>query len=230
VQIICTHHSLKVSASDDGSHFNQPETPLMKNMTSRNLALGLGLALAGSMGLSTAAGSKTQVPSHSVSSAAIASHNITEADVLAAQRAWGDAVVKIATDYDTQGLTKAKATADAVLDSAYAYQYGPVLFKPTLAPMPQNIRTTKEGALAYFVGDNKSFPDDKGFALKSWRKVEFQNAAIQLLGDTALTVGNVSFTDKNGKTTVVDKSFGYTRDDQGALRIVLHHSSLPFTN
>jgi hypothetical protein len=199
---------------------------MTKTFTPRNLALGL--ALAGSLGLSSTAIAKTPASTHAAGPAAVVTDNITEADVLAAQRAWGEAVVQIATEFDTQGLAKAKATADAVLDSAYAYQYGPVLFKPTLAPMPQNIRTTKEGALAYFVGNNKNFPDDKGFALKSWRKVEFKNAAIQLRGDTALTIGNVSFTDKNGKTTTVDKSFGYARDDQGALRIVLHHSSLPF--
>ncbi|HEY0972965.1 MAG TPA: hypothetical protein VGE57_00565 [Solimonas sp.] len=201
---------------------------MTKNLTPRNLALGL--AFAGSLGVSSIATAKIPTSSHIGGSAPVVTHNITEADVLAAQRAWGAAVVQIATEYDTQGLAKAKATADAVLDSAYAYQYGPVLFKPTLAAMPQNIRTTKEGALAYFVGDDKSFPDDKGFALKSWRKVEFKNAAIQLHGDTALSIGNVSFTDKTGKVTTVDKSFGYVRDDQGALRIVLHHSSLPFSN
>ena len=135
--------------------------------------------------------------------------------------------MKISTDYETGGLAKAKATAEAVLDAAYGYQYGPVLFKPTLTTAPQTFRTTKEGALAYFVGDNKNYPDDKGFALKGWRSVEIKNVAIQLRGDTAISQGNVLLTDKTGKFTTVDKTWGYARDDQGALRIVLHHSSLP---
>ena len=122
---------------------------------------------------------------------------------------------------------EAKATAGAVLDAAYGYQYGPVLFKPTLTTAPQTFRTSREGALAYFVGDNKNFPDDKGFALKGWRSVEIRNAAVQLHGDVALTTGNVILTDKNGAVTTVDKTWGYVRDDKGALRIVLHHSSLP---
>lgn len=198
---------------------------MMKTLTRRNLVLGL--ALAGGLGLSGTALAQSAITKQVGSPAPVVTSNISEADVLSAQRAWGDALVQISKDFESGGIAKAKATANAVLDAAYGYQFGPVLFKPTLAPMPQNIRTTKEGALAYFVGNNKNFPDDKGFALKSWRKVEFKNAAIQLRGDTALTIGNVSFTDKNGKTTTVDKSFGYARDDQGALRIVLHHSSLP---
>lgn len=169
------------------------------------------------------------VASHVGVAAPVVTASITEAEVLAAQRAWGEALVKISADYETGGIAKAKATANAVLDAAYGYQYGPVLFKPTLASGAQTFRTTKDGALAYFVGDNKNFPDDKGFALKGWRSVEIKNAAIQLRGDTAISMGNVMLTDKNGNVTTVDKTWGYARDDQGALRIVLHHSSLPYS-
>ena len=34
-------------------------------------------------------------------------------------------------------------------------------------------RTTKAGALAYFVGDDKAFASDSGFALKGWKKYEY---------------------------------------------------------
>jgi hypothetical protein len=33
----------------------------------------------------------------------------------------------------------------------------------------------------------------------------------------------------DGNEVMVDKTFGYVRDAAGDLRIVLHHSSLPFT-
>lgn len=168
----------------------------------------------------------------SLSSAAMAtpvvSSNITKAEVLAAQEAWGDAIVKIAATYDEKGLKKAKALASGIIDTTYAYEMGPVLFKPTLAPLPVNIRTTKEGALSYFVGGNEDFPSDSGFALKGWQKVESENAAVQLHGSTAMTIGNVMFTDKDGNVTTVDKSWGYIKDDAGNVRIVLHHSSLPY--
>ncbi|WP_119155632.1 hypothetical protein [Caldimonas tepidiphila] len=158
----------------------------------------------------------------------VANSNITEAEVLAAQKAWGDALVKIALDYEAGGFARAKATAEAVIDAAYGYQAGPVLFKPTLAAAPQTFRTTREGALAYFVGGNPAFPKDSGFALKGWRAVEVANSAMLINGNIATTMGNVTITDKSGKRTVVDKTWTFRKDDSGKLRIVVHHSSLPY--
>jgi hypothetical protein len=157
-----------------------------------------------------------------------AAADITEAEVLAAQQAWGGAVVMLSEHYEDGGIDKARNSARDVIDAAYGYEMGPVLFKPTLAPIPQNIRTTSEGALAYFVGHDDNFPEDDGFGIKGWTEVEFENAAIRLAGPVALTMGNVHFTHKDGSVTTVDKSFGYQRGEDGNLRIVLHHSSLPF--
>lgn len=154
--------------------------------------------------------------------------NITLAEIEAMQNAWGAALIQISTDFKTGGLEKAKATANKVLDTAYGYNLGPVLFKPTLTVAPQTFRTTKAGALAYFVGDDKDFPNDTGFALKGWEKYEFENAAIHITGDLALTMGKVRITNSEGKVTEVDKTWGFKKDDQGNLRIVLHHSSLPY--
>lgn len=190
----------------------------------RAQAVAVSLLVGGSACLPLAVATAGATPSPA---APVANHNITEAEVLAAQKAWGDALLQIGRDFETGGHAKAKATAEAIIDAAYGYQYGPVLFKPTMAAPPQTFRTTKEGALAYFVGQNPNYPADKGFALMGWRAVEIRNAAIQLSGQTAVTTGNVLFTDKNGKVTMVDKTWGYMRDDQGRLRITLHHSSLP---
>lgn len=154
---------------------------------------------------------------------------ITQAQVEAAQTAWGEALVQISTDYSEGGIDKARATAEAVIAAAYGYDMGPVLFKPTLAAAPQTFRTTAEGALAYFVGHDEAFPGDTGFALKGWTAVEIENAAIFISGNTAKTMGNVHITNADGTVTTVDKTWGYQLDDAGNLRIVLHHSSLPFS-
>merc|ERR1712088_918066 len=114
---------------------------------------------------------------------------ISEEEVLAAQRAWGDALVSISTTYDSQGLAAAKALAEEVIDSAYGYNYGPVLFKPTLTTGSQVFRTTRAGALAYFVGGNPEFPNDSGFALKGWRQANIVNSAIFREGNIAITTG-----------------------------------------
>ncbi len=160
--------------------------------------------------------------------ATVVNTNITEADVKAAQDGWGKALIQISDDFASGGIAKAKATANRVLDAAYGYNLGVVLFKPTLTHGAQTFRTTKAGALAYFVGDDRSFPADKGFALGGWKKYEYRNAGIFINGDLAITTGNVILTDKDGKVTTVDKTWGFKKDSQGQLRIVLHHSSLPF--
>jgi hypothetical protein len=160
--------------------------------------------------------------------ATVVNTNITEADVKAAQDGWGKALIQISDDFASGGIAKAKATANRVLDAAYGYNLGVVLFKPTLTHGAQTYRTTKAGALAYFVGDDRSFPADKGFALGGWKKYEYRNAGIFINGDLAITMGNVILTDKDGKVTTVDKTWGFKKDSQGQLRIVLHHSSLPF--
>ncbi|MGP1274948.1 MAG: phosphoribosyl-AMP cyclohydrolase [Caulobacterales bacterium] len=159
---------------------------------------------------------------------AFADDGLTEAEVLAAQQAWGDALVQIATVNAEQGPEAARETAREIIDAAYGYQLGPVLFKPTLAAAPQTFRTTAEGALAYFVGQDPEFPNDSGFALNDWTAVEIENAAIFIDDETAMTMGNVLITDSEGNVTIVDKTWGFHRDEDGVVRIVLHHSSLPY--
>jgi len=154
--------------------------------------------------------------------------SVTRADVEAAQKAWGDALVSVSRTYDDQGLAAAKTLAQQVIDVAYGYQYGPVLFKPTLTSGNQTFRTTREGALAYFVGNDPNFPADSGFALNHWRNVEIQNAAIFTDGNTGSSTGNVIITDRDGKATVVDKTWTFFKAPDGKLRIVAHHSSLPY--
>lgn len=156
--------------------------------------------------------------------------NITAEEVKMAQEGWGKALIQISQDFEKGGAKKATATANAVLDAAYGYAQGPVLFKPTLASGDQTFRTTKEGALSYFVGGNKKFSQDSGFALKGWTQFNYKNAAVYINGDTALTMGNVMLTDKNGKVTTVDKTWGFKKGDDGKVRIVLHHSSLPYSS
>lgn len=153
---------------------------------------------------------------------------ITEAEVLAAQQGWCKALVDIATTGAKSGQPAAKALAEKVIDAAYGYQMGAVLFKPTLTVNPQTFRTTRAGALAYFVGGDPAFPKDTGFALKGWTRCDIDNAAVFIAGDSATTMGKVNITGKDGKVTTVDKTWKFVKDDAGKLRIVVHHSSLEY--
>lgn len=154
--------------------------------------------------------------------------NITDAELTKARQIWGEALVAISKAFEDQGIDAARQVANGALDAAYGYNLGPVLFKPTLASGEKTFRTTREGALAYFVGHDDAYPTDGGFGIKGWRKVETETAASFIDGDVAMWMGWVTFTDKDGQVTKVDKSWGYKKDADGALRIVQHHSSLPY--
>jgi len=164
-----------------------------------------------------------------LASATVVNQAITEAEVLEAQKGWCKALVDISEAHASEGQAAAKALAEKVIDGAYGYQMGAVLFKPTLTVVPQTFRTTRAGALSYFVGGDNDFPKDSGFALKGWKACEAKNAAVFITGDSASTIGNVVMTDKDGQVTTVDKTWKYVKDDAGTLRIVVHHSSLPYS-
>lgn len=156
---------------------------------------------------------------------------ITYDEVHAAQQAWCDALVKIGKLKEEGG--DYKAYAEQVLTDAYNYDYGKVFFKPTLAFGNQTFRTNKKGALAYFVGGDPDYPNDKGFALKPWVAARYdnigeKNEGIQIYGSVAITMGNVVITGKDGKDVTVDKTWVFKKDKDGKLRIIVHKSSLPF--
>jgi hypothetical protein len=154
---------------------------------------------------------------------------ITTAEVQAAQQAWCQALVDISNTHARTGQAAAKALAEKVIDAAYGYQMGGVLFKPTLTTNPQTFRPTRAGALAYFVGGDAAFPKDTGFALKGWTACQAVNNAIFVAGDSATSMGKVNITGKDGKVTTVDKTWKFVKDDAGKLRIVVHHSSLEYS-
>lgn len=155
---------------------------------------------------------------------------IAEAEVNAAQQAWCDGFVRISRVHKEGG--DYKAVADRVIDDLYDYKEGRVFFKPTLATGKNTFRPTREGALSYFIGGNKNFPEDTGFALKDWVKVRYDNNAaengIQIHGDIAVTMGNVYLTNAKGDEVMVDKTFVFRRGADGKLRLCVHKSALPY--
>lgn len=153
---------------------------------------------------------------------------ITTEELLAARTAWGNGLIQISKTFEDEGIDAARAIATDVLNAAYGYGMGPVLFKPTLSGGAQTFRTDQAGALSYFVGHSDEYPQDSGFGIKGWREVRSETAAEFIEGDVGMWMGWIDCVNKDGSTTRVDKSFGYKKDEAGVLRIVLHHSSLPY--
>lgn len=152
---------------------------------------------------------------------------ITADEVMKAQKMWGEGIVKIGDTF-TSGGDYVKA-AEKHINTLYAYGMTDVLFKPTKAAEKQ-FRMNYDGALSYFVGKNKKYKEDGGFAINPWTNVRFENKETFIYGNTAMAMGNYYFTTTGGDEVKVEYSFGYIKDTQGNLRIVLHHSSLPFQN
>jgi hypothetical protein len=152
---------------------------------------------------------------------------ITEREVVEAQKMWGQGIVRIGKVFSEKGDYSGEA-ADFIQDM-YGYDLSSVLFKPTLAAEDQ-FRSSFDAALSYFVGGNEAYAEDKGFAIKPYVKVKFDNVGI--INNScrmAVAMGNYYFTDTNGNETKVEYTFAYVKDKLGKLRIVAHQSSLPYS-
>lgn len=158
--------------------------------------------------------------------------DITEKEVNAAQQAWCDGLVAICRAYRDGG--DYRRLAGDFIDRMYDFAEGRVFFRPTLALNP-NFRTTREGALAYFIGEDSDFPADDGFIKKGWDSARYDNNidgsnAIQIFGNIAMTMGNVYLREEvsiGGREVVVDKVFAYRKDcETGVLRLIVHKSAL----
>ena len=144
-----------------------------------------------------------------------------------AQEKWGNGIVKIGELKDT--IKECRMFTLDFISKMYDYENGIVQFKPTKASDAQ-FRGDLKSALSYFIGSDSDFNEDKGFALNPWLKVDFENNSINIINDIAIAMGNYFFTNNNGDKTKVEYSFVYKKNDQGNLKIILHHSSLPFVN
>mgnify|MGYP001552326488 CR=1 FL=1 len=147
---------------------------------------------------------------------------ITKADVKKAQKAWGNAVVAIGKAGDD-----APAMAEEAARTAYAFELGPIQFKPTLAA-EQPFRPDLEGTLSYFVSGNDKYEEDKGFALRPWSNVRFDNHTVKMHGNIAIAMGHYYFTGPDNTETKVEYTKGYVKTDDGRVLIFLQDSSLPF--
>ncbi|MEL6774853.1 MAG: phosphoribosyl-AMP cyclohydrolase [Pseudomonadota bacterium] len=149
--------------------------------------------------------------------------SISEQAVIDAQTAWGEGIVAIAATHTEGGDFEARATQH--IETLYAYGDTDVMFKPTLAAEDQ-FRETFAEALSYFIG--AAGTEDTGFAIKGWTNVRWENNGIYTTEDAAMAMGNYYFTGPDGSETKVEYTFGYVLDDDGDLKINLHHSSLPY--
>ena len=150
---------------------------------------------------------------------------ITKEQVEEVQNVWGAGVVKIGSLKSNR--SDCEAFTGEFLDNLYAFENGPVLFKPTKCAVEQ-FRPTKAEATSYFIaGDDRACQEDNGFAINPWTKVRFENSGFILEDNRAIAMGNYFFTDLDNNEAKVEYTFGYKLSN-GKLKIDLHHSSFPY--
>jgi hypothetical protein len=137
------------------------------------------------------------------------------------------------------------------IGAAYAYDLGPVLFKPTLASVPYTQRNTLAGALSYFIGtdcmtevaeNTQVFPDGNengeifneiGFGMnirdKGWTNAKMYNFEYLTGGpycESALAIGQICWdkiVPREGLDpfSCVDKTFSFRKGTGGQFPAVI---------
>ena len=146
-----------------------------------------------------------------------------EEDIINIQKEWASGIVKMGElSNDRDSLES--FTSD-FLDKIYDFD-NQVLFKPTKAANEQ-FRNSKGSAYSYFIaGDDRECQEDNGFALSNWTEILFDNSNIIINEDIAIAMGNYTFKNETSKIKV-EYSFVY-KNYGNKIKIILHHSSLPY--
>jgi len=160
-------------------------------------------------------------------------NDISLRDVLDAQANWANTIKTISSIYLSGG--NYIGAASHAEDELYGYGHANVLFKPTKAAK-YPFRPTVETAISYLIvasAGQGSYNKDVGFAFKGVKggsNVVFQNRRVEVCGRTAIATGSYFFTSAaDASETEVEYTFGYRKNEDGKVRIFLHHSSVPYS-
>ena len=151
---------------------------------------------------------------------------INKTEIEEVQNSWGKGIITIGKLKDSP--KECRIFTVNFINKHYDFNFGDVQFKPTKASEKQ-FRNNNKSALSYFIGSDKDYAEDKGFALNPWVMVDFKNESINIYENIATAMGNYFFTTPEGDEVKVEYSFGYILDEDGKVRINLHHSSMPFS-
>lgn len=153
-------------------------------------------------------------------------------EIETAQAQWSQALIHMG-ELSSTHPDKLRHIATQLLSQLYDFEIG-LSFKPTLAGYPHHFRSDLAGTLSYFIGAKlagSTISADQGFALKPWSKVEFTEATQIQLAECTITSGIYAFYAATAPShpTTVEYTFVYHRTPtQPAVKIIAHHSSLPY--
>gem|GEM_PF-3302452 len=162
---------------------------------------------------------------------------IHQQDVKKHQESWTNMLLDLSkccqdiTNNQAHRMSSASLKLHAQNKLSQLYHSDKILFKPTLAKAPHNIRTTFEDLVNYFI-DNES---DAGFAWKAWKGVHFTQSSHYCNELYAVSMGTYNFIQQDESITTAEFTFVYNIDPHPSenqhnhsLKIIAHHSSLPY--
>ena len=146
---------------------------------------------------------------------------INKDEVVSFLDSWKSGVVNIGQAY-TENNDFVSVAKDFI-SKHYNFNEGEVLFKPTFTK-EVIFRNNKEDALSYFVKGN--IPEDKGFAIKPWKKIDLLDINIIIEIGYCFCMGVLElFPLSKNENTKVAFTFMLVKDTNDKLKIKVHHSS-----
>ncbi len=134
---------------------------------------------------------------------------------------WKSGVVSIGKTYIENN--DFVSLAEDFISKHYNFNEGEVLFKPTFTK-EVIFRNNKDDALSYFVKGN--IPEDNGFAIKPWEKIDILDINIIIENGYCFCMGVLElFPLSKGENTKVAFTFMLVKDSNDNLKIKVHHSS-----
>ena len=146
---------------------------------------------------------------------------INKDEVVSFLDSWKSGVVNIGQTY-TENNDFVSVAKDFI-SKHYNFNEGEVLVKPTFTK-EVIFRNNKEDALSYFVKGN--IPEDKGFAIKPWKKIDLLDINIIIEIGYCFCMGVLElFPLSKNENTKVAFTFMLVKDTNDSLKIKVHHSS-----
>lgn len=142
------------------------------------------------------------------------------------ERRWCDLLLDASQTQAAGG--DAGSAVDRLLSEVYAFDECQVMIKPTLGFGDHTFRTTRAEARSYFLGNDPGFPEDVGFATLPWKAVRFENRGVLEQEEQVVVMANFWFERAEGGEVMVDKTLVLRMFPDQKLRIVAHHSSIPY--
>ena len=144
-----------------------------------------------------------------------------EKQVLNFLNSWKEGILNISKSYTDKEDYKKEALK--FIQEHYLFETENVLFKPTLTKKIL-FRNDLYSALSYFIGG--SIPEDTGFAIKPWEKIEINEINNLLENYLIISMGVFKFTScDNNQITNVAFTF-ILKPINESLKIKVHHSSI----